>query len=39
MGEAAGVAAAEAVNTGKNAHTLDIASVRRTLVKNGAKVY
>ena len=39
MGEAAGVAAAEAVHTDRNAHTLDISAVQKTLVKNGAKIF
>lgn len=38
MGEAAGVAAAQAVHTGKNAHTLDIHAVQQILEANGAKI-
>jgi len=39
MGEAAGIAAAEALHTGKNAHTLNITSVQNTLVRKGAKIH
>ena len=39
MGEAAGVAAAQAVHTGKNAHTLDIHAVQQMLEANGAKIH
>ena len=39
MGEAAGVAAAQAVHTGKNAHTLDIHAVQQILEANGAKIH
>ena len=38
MGEAAGTAAAQAIHTGKNAHTLDIRAVQRILEANGAKL-
>ncbi|MBR5220117.1 MAG: FAD-dependent oxidoreductase [Clostridia bacterium] len=38
MGEAAGVAAAQAVHTATNAHTLDIHAVQQTLETNGAKI-
>jgi len=38
MGEAAGIAAAQAVHTGKNAHTLDIHAVQQILEANGAKI-
>ena len=38
MGEAAGAAAAQAVHTGKNAHTLDIQAVQQILEANGAKI-
>ncbi|MBQ7300239.1 MAG: FAD-dependent oxidoreductase [Clostridia bacterium] len=39
MGEAAGAAAAQAVHTGKNAHTLDIHAVQQILESNGAKIH
>lgn len=39
LGEAAGVAAAQALHSGKNAHTLDIAAVQATLVANGAQIH
>lgn len=38
MGEAAGVALAVAKSTGKNTHTVDIATVRDELKKNGAAI-
>lgn len=39
LGEAAGVAAAQALHSGKTAHTLDIAAVQATLVANGAQIH
>ena len=39
LGEAAGIAAAEALHTGKTAHTLDVAAVQATLVANGAQIH
>ena len=36
LGEAAGIAVAEAKHTDKNMHTVDIAEVQKILVKNGA---
>ena len=38
MGEAAGVAAATAIKTGTNAHTLDVHAVQHVLEMNGAKI-
>lgn len=38
MGEAAGVAIAEAVRSGSNAHTLDIKAVQKALVNYGAQI-
>lgn len=38
MGEAAGIAASVALNTGKNAHTVDITIVQQKLVEKGAAI-
>ena len=38
MGEAAGVAAAEALRTDRTAHTLSVTAVQNTLERNGAKI-
>ncbi len=38
MGEAAGVAAGVAYNTGKNAHTVDVSTVREKLISYGAQL-
>ena len=39
MGEAAGVAVAEAKHSGKNAHTVDIKKVQELLINFGAQIY
>ena len=39
MGEAAGVAIAEAVKSGKNTHTVDVKKVQKTLIYYGAEIY
>lgn len=39
LGEAAGIAAAEALHSGKTAHTLDVAAVQAKLVEKGAQIH
>lgn len=39
LGEAAGLAAAVALKTDKNAHTLDISLLQKKLIENGAEIY
>lgn len=39
LGEAAGVAAAEAIHSRKTAHTLDISAVQKKLVAGGAQIH
>ena len=39
LGEAAGLAAAQALHSGKTAHTLDVAALQATLVSKGAQIH
>lgn len=39
LGEAAGIAAAQALHSGKTAHTLDVAALQATLVSKGAQIH
>ena len=39
LGEAAGVAAAEALHSQKTAHTLDVSALQKALVANGAQIH
>lgn len=39
MGEAAGIAIAEAVKSGKTVHTLDVKAVQKSLVEHGAEIF
>jgi len=39
LGEAAGIAAAEAIKTNTNAHTLDISAVQAKIVANGGEIH
>ena len=39
MGEAAGLAAALAIQTNKNAHTLDVSDLQQKLISNGAEIH
>ncbi len=39
LGEAAGIAAAEAINTNTNAHTVDISAVQAKIIANGGEIH